>query len=88
MGASLYDAPVFEDHDGVAVADGGQPVGDDEYGAPFHEVIHALLYDLLCPCIYGGRGLIQDQHLLICDGLSGYGEELSIPLGELFPFAA
>ena len=88
MGSSLDDASVFEDHDGVAVADGGQAVGDDEYGTPFHQVIHTLLYDLLCPGIDGGRGLIQDQHRRICDGRSGDGEELSLPLGEFFPVAA
>ena len=32
MVAALDDLSVVQDHDGVAVADGGQAVGDDEYG--------------------------------------------------------
>ena len=33
MGAALDDAAVVQYHDGVGVAHGGQPVGDDEDGA-------------------------------------------------------
>ena len=32
--AALDDAAVFEDHDGIGVADGGQAVRDDERRAP------------------------------------------------------
>ena len=30
MGAGLYDAPLFQNNGPVGVADGGQPVRDDE----------------------------------------------------------
>ena len=33
VGAALDDAAVVQDHDGVGVLDGGQPVGDDKGGA-------------------------------------------------------
>ena len=88
MGSSLNDASVFKDHDRIAVADSGQSVGDNKYGTPFHQVIHTLLYNLLCPGIDGGCRLIQDQHRRISDGSPGNRKELSLSLGKFFPIAA
>ena len=88
MGSSFDDTAVFEYHDGVAVADGGEPVGDDEHGAPLHQVIHTFLHNTLCPRIDGGRCLIEDEHRRISDRRPGDGEELPLSLGEFFTVAA
>src|SRR5699024_5576807 len=45
VGAALDDAAVVQDHDGVGVLDGGQPVSDDKGGAPGHQGVHAPLDD-------------------------------------------
>ena len=45
VGAALDDAAVVQDHDGVGVLDGGQPVGDDKGGAAGHQGVHAALDD-------------------------------------------
>ena len=80
MGSPFNDASVFEDHDRITVADGGQPVGDYEYGTAFHQVIHTFLNDLLGSCIDGGCRLIEDQYRRVCDCRSRDCEQLSLTL--------
>ena len=88
MRTAFDDPSVFEHHDGVAVADRGQPVGNNEYGPASHEVIHTLLYDLFGPGIDGGCCLVEDQHRRICDRRTRDREQLSLALGEFFSVAA
>ena len=45
MVAPLDDAPALQHQDGLGIADGGQPVGDDEHRPPLHELIHAPIAD-------------------------------------------
>jgi hypothetical protein len=42
VAAALDDAAALEDEDFVGVADGGDPVGDDETGAVFHEAVEGF----------------------------------------------
>ena len=46
--ATLDDLAVVQYNDGIAVADGGQSVGNNEYGSALHQIVHSFLYDTLC----------------------------------------
>ena len=63
-------------------------MGDHEYGAPFHQVIHTLLHDTLGSGIDGRCRLVKDQDRRICDRRSRDREQLSLSLGEFFSVAA
>ena len=63
-------------------------MGDDEYGAPFHQVIHTLLNDALGPGIDRRCRFIQDQHRRICNSRSRDSKQLSLSLREFFAVAA
>ena len=43
MVALLDDVSVFHDENQIRIADGGQPVGDDEACSALHQVIHGFL---------------------------------------------
>ena len=58
-------------------------MGDHEYRAPLHQLIHALLHDLLGAGVDRRGGLVQDHHGRIRHGGSRDGEELPLPLGEV-----
>ena len=82
MVAALDDVAVVENHDDIRVADGGQPVGDDEYGAPIHQLVHTSLYDGLGTGIDGGGSLIEDHNRRVGHRRTGDGEQLALALGQ------
>ena len=57
-------------------------MSNDEDRAALHQVVHALLDDLLRAGIDGGGGLIQDQHRGIGAGGTGDVEKLPLALAE------
>lgn len=68
MGTAFNDAAVFEDHDGVGVADRGQAVRNHKRGAAAHDAVHAALDRLFGARVDGARGLVQDEHRRIGHG--------------------
>ena len=80
MTASLDDASLFQDHDTVTVFNSRESVGDDKGGSALHQLIHAVLYNLLSTGIDGAGSLIQDQHRRIRYCGSGDGQKLSLSL--------
>ena len=83
MRALLEDLAVLDDDDAVRVAHGGEPVGDDEDGAPLHQRVHAALDMLLGARVDGARGLVEDHDRRIGDRSAGDGEQLALALGEV-----
>ena len=83
MGASLDDAPLLHDDDGVGIADGAQTVGDDEGAAPLHQRVHAVLYCLLRPGVDARCGLVEDECRRIGNGSAGDGDKLSLALTQI-----
>ena len=83
MVAPLDDLPLLQYQNGLCVADGGEPVGDDEHRAALHQGVHALLDELLRAGIDGGGGLVQDQHRGICHGGAGDGQQLALSLAQV-----
>ena len=62
-------------------------MGDDKGGAALHQPVHALLHQLLCAGVDGGRGLVQDQDRRVRNGGAGDGEELPLALAQIGPIA-
>ena len=83
MGALFDDVTFAHDENQVRVADGGQPVGDDEACASLHQVIHRFLDQDFGPCIYGTGRLIEDQDLRIGKDCSCDRQKLLLPLGDV-----
>lgn len=81
--AALDDAAVFEDHDGVGVADGGQAVRDHKGGASAHDAIHAALDELFGARVDARSGLVQDEHRRVGDGHTRDGEQLALALRQV-----
>src|SRR5699024_9951957 len=83
VAAALDDAALFQDDDAVGVADGGQPVGDDEGGAAVHQAVHAGLDHRLGAGVDGAGGLVQDQHRRVGHRRPGNGQQLALALGQV-----
>ena len=81
----LHHPAVLQHQDGVGVADGGEPVGDDEDRPAPHEAVQPLLDELLRPGIDRGGGLVQDQHRGLGHRRPGDGQQLPLALGEVCP---
>ena len=62
VAAALDDAALFQHHDAVCIADGGQAVRDDKAGAAIHQAVHAALHQSLGAGVDGGSSLIEDEH--------------------------
>jgi hypothetical protein len=61
VGTGFDDAAGDEDDDGVNVAQGGQPVGDDEGGALASQAAQGVLNELLTVGIDGGSGFVENE---------------------------
>lgn len=84
MAAALDNAAVFKHHDGIGIADGGEPVSDDKDGAPLHQLIHALFDERFGTGINRACRLIEHDDGRIGDGGTRYGEQLTLPLRKIF----
>ena len=83
MGA-LFDYPSFvDDDDLIGVSDGREAVGDDEAGAPFHQLVESLLDLHLGAGVDRAGGLVKDEDSRIGQDRPGDGNELTLPLGEI-----
>lgn len=83
MGAALDDAAMFEDHDGVGVADGGQAVRNHKCGAAAHDAVHAALDELFGARVDGACCLVQDKHRRVGHGHARDGEQLALALRQV-----
>ena len=82
VGAAFDDAPGFEDEDDVGVADGGEPVGDDDGGAAFEGLVEGGLDGGLGGVVQGGGGFVEDDDAGLGEQQPGDGEALAFPAGE------
>lgn len=80
MGTTLDDTSLLQDHDTVTVAYCGKSVGDHKGRPAFHQLIHTILYKLLCTGINRAGSLIQDQNRRICYCRPGDCKQLSLSL--------
>ena len=66
--AALDDLTIFQHHDGVGVADGGETVRDDKGGTVGHQAIHAVLDVPLGARVDRGGRLIEDENRRLGEG--------------------
>ena len=43
VGTTFNDMSLFQNHNGICIADGRETVRNDEYGTSFHQSIHTFL---------------------------------------------
>ena len=82
---SLNNLSVFQNDNGVGIAHGGEPVGDDKYRPSLHQLIHTLFNQGLRPGIDAGGGFIQNQHRRVGHRRPGDGQQLPLALGKICP---
>jgi hypothetical protein len=82
MRAHLADAPVLDHQDAVGAPDGRQAVGDDEAGAPLHQVLHALLDQGLRQGVHRAGSLVHDEDLRVGQHGARQADELLLAGGE------
>src|SRR5487761_1925146 len=58
--------------------DGAEPMGDDERGAPLHQLVQRLQHLRLCLSVEAGRRLIQQQDGRVAYQRTGNGDALSL----------
>src|SRR6185437_344953 len=61
MGAHLADLAFVQHDDLAGLADGREPVGDDDRAAAADQLVDSLLDKLFGLRIHGGSGFVQDQ---------------------------
>ena len=61
VAALLLDALLGEHQNLLGVADGGQPVGNDQGGTVFGQPLQALLDQPFALVVQGGGGLVKDE---------------------------
>ena len=83
MRAALDDLAVVDHQHLVGIADGGQAVGDDKAGAPFHQAQQGLLQVLFGARVHVAGGLIQDQDIRVGQHGAGDCQQLALPLAQV-----
>ena len=81
VGATLNDMASLQDHDDIAILDGGEAVGDDENRSALHNGVHAALDEFFGAAIDGRGSLVENQNGRVRTGCAGNGEQLSLTLG-------
>ena len=84
MDAPLDDLPFRHHKDLIGVADGVQPVGDDQQGLALAQLADRLLNIALVVCVYAGGGLVQDDDGRVLQDAAGNGNSLFLSAGEGF----
>ena len=83
MRAAFDDASLFQNHDAVGVAHGGQPVRDDKGRASRHQRVHTVLHQFFRSRVDGRSRLVENQHRRIGHGRAGNGEQLPLSLAQI-----
>ena len=82
MVAGLDDAPLVDDQDLIGVANGIEPVGNDQQGLTPAQLGDGLLDVALVVGVHAGSGLIQNDDGGILQNAAGNGDPLPLSTGE------
>ena len=82
VGAALGDAALVEDEDEVCVADGAEPLGNDEGGAALDEDFEGLLDEHFGLGVHAGGGVVEDEDPGVHEEGPGDGDALLLAAGE------
>ena len=81
MGSALDDASAAQDNDQVAIANGGQPVRDDQASAPAPPQV--VIDDPFGLRVERARGLVEYQKGWVADESAGDLESLTLAAGKI-----
>ena len=82
MGSAFDDLPILQHQHLVRVADGAEAMGDDEGGAPGHQLLQRRLNLTLGAGVHAAGGLVQDEDAGIGQHGPGDGEKLALALAQ------
>ena len=82
MRALFLNAAVFDDQNARGVADGGEPVGNDQCGAALGQRVEGRLNLGLGDGVQGGGGLVQNEDRRVLQEDSGDGDALLLSAGQ------
>ena len=82
MGALLHDAVIIHYDDAVGVADGTEPMGDDEGGTPLGQFVKGPLDAGFGDRVQSGGGLIQNENRRVFQEDAGDGHPLLLSAGQ------
>src|SRR5208282_5566316 len=82
--AAFDDAPALDYENLVGAADGGEPVRDDERGAPAHQVAEALLDERLRLRVQAGGRFVQQEDARVRQDGAGDGDALPLASGKFY----
>lgn len=88
VAAALYYAALLQDHYGLGVADGGETVGYHKDGPARHQGVHSVLDYCLRARVYGRGRFVHYHDRRVGHGGAGYGDELTLALGQVVVVAA
>ena len=80
---ALHELPLVHHHDLVVHHHGVQSVGDGEDGAGGEAGLDSSLYEMICPQVEAGRGLVQQEDLVPPDQSPGQADQLFLPHREI-----
>ena len=81
--AFFHDLALIDHHHRICIADGAQAVGNDEAGAPLHQLEQGFLNARFGAGIHAACRLIQNQDGWIGQDGAGDRKELALPLAEV-----
>lgn len=79
--ATGNDLPAIENEDSVGVLNRTEAVGDDEYRAPFGELLECRLNLVLALGVKRGGRLVQDNDGCVLEEGTSDGNTLALPAG-------
>src|SRR5688572_15609678 len=81
--AVLGEPPAIEHEDAVGVTNGGEPVRNDERGAPLEQPVHGFLHQRFALAVERAGRFVEDQDLRVAQNRARNGDALALPAGEL-----
>ena len=88
MAPLFADLTMMQHQNAVGVAQGGEPVGDDDGGAFAHQLFHRLLDPDLRRRVDAGRGFVQYQYIGVAGQGTGEGQQLPLSQRQRDPTLA
>ena len=82
MVPGLNDIAVTHDEDDVGIADGREPMGDDEGRTVLRQSVESLLNELLRASVDRRRGFVEDEERTVGKHSPGDCHELFLPSGK------
>src|SRR3954447_24154897 len=78
MCALLHQAAVVNNEDDAGAANGGEAMGDNDAGFPFHELVQRIEDQALRLSVEAGARLIQDQDRSVANHRAGNRNALAL----------